>query len=365
MTSDVLNLTRLPPADKLIDVKPNQATATIQAEADLARQILQAEAGAISQIVIDDSFHQAVDLVTRSTDESAGGSLVVSGLGKSGLIGQKLSATFASTGTPSHFLHPAEAMHGDLGRIRESDVVLLLSYTGGTEEVLALAAILRQDGVKTIAMTARPASELGKLATLALPIGDITEACPHKLAPTASTTAMLALGDALALCVSQRRAFGVDDFRKRHPGGSLGRQLMSVVDAMRFKAGQNLPLVTIDQTIQQAYDAAEQTAKATGLRRAGALLVTDHAGKLAGIFTDGDLRRLVFRKPGESVLGEKLKDVMTVNPRHLTNESLVRDAVQLTREFRIDEIPVVDAKGQPLGLIDVQDLMALKVIEGT
>ncbi len=241
----------------------------------------------------------------------------------------------------------------------------MLSYTGGTEEVLALAAILRQDGAQTIAMTARPESELGKLASIALPIGDITEACPHNLAPTASTTAMLALGDALALSVSNRRAFGVDDFRKRHPGGSLGRQLMPVTDAMRFKADQNIPLVTIHQTIQQAYDAAEQTAKATGLRRAGALLVIDDAGKLAGIFTDGDLRRLVFRKPGQSVLDEKLADVMTKNPRHLTSDALVRDAVQLTREFRIDEIPVVDPKGFPLGLIDVQDLMALKVIEGT
>lgn len=333
------------------------------AELAFARQVLTAESDAVAAIALDQAFTAAVDLIVRHTGDPAPGSLVISGLGKSGLIGQKLSATFASTGTPSHFLHPAEAVHGDLGRIRAHDVVLLLSYGGATEEVLSLAAILRQDNVKAIAMVGRPDAELCKLTTTSLCVGDVAEACPHNLAPTASTTAMLALGDALALTCSRRRDFGVSDFRKFHPGGGLGRQLTPVVDVIRFIAGENLPLVPHSATLQEAYDQAEQTARATGLRRAGALVIINEQGQLAGIFTDGDLRRLMFHTRRADFLEAPIGEVMTANPRHLTDAALVRDAVQLTRELRIDEIPIVDAQGKPVGMIDVQDLVALKVIE--
>ena len=344
-------------------------------ELELALQVLKTEAQAVLNLQITESFHAAVDLILARCGHgeelsnvsdaplvaTSSGSLVISGLGKSGLIGAKLSATFASTGTPSHFLHPAEAVHGDLGRIRRQDVVLLLSYGGNTEEVVSLATLLRQDAVPTIAMVSKLDCDLARIATIVLLVGDVTEACPLNLAPTASTTAMLALGDALAMCVSQRREFNVEDFKRFHPGGSLGRQLMPVVEAMRFKVGLNLPLSTKGMTVEQAFASAEQ--KAVDGRRAGALLVVDEHGKLAGIFTDGDLRRLLIRH-GAGAMLKPIGEAMTQRPRRLTESSRVKDAVQMVRQFRIDEIPVVDGNDVPLGLIDVQDLVALKVIEG-
>lgn len=331
-----------------------------ESERDFARAVLDAEADAVRRIALDDAFHDAVDLIT-----GLDGSVVVSGLGKSGLIGQKISATFASTGTSSHFLHPAEAMHGDLGRIRRGDAVLILSYTGNTDEAVALASVLKPDGLPVIALVSQPECDLARLATHVLCIGDVTEACPLNLAPTASTTAMLALGDALALAVSRRRDFGPDDFRKFHPGGGLGRQLTPVTDAMRFLATgdhANLPLIPQTDTVEQAYAHATRDAENRGIRRAGALVIVDEQGGLAGIFTDGDLRRLVFEH--REALARPIAEVMTTKPRHLPATALVRDAVKLIRELRIDEVPVVDSDGRPVGLIDVQDLVALKVIEG-
>ena len=324
-------------------------------QAAFARQVLQTEAAAIQAVPIDDAFHEAVDRILTCT-----GAVVLSGLGKNGPIAQKISATFASTGTPSHFLHPTEAVHGDLGRIRANDVVILLSRSGNTEEIVTLAALLRQDKVPVIGIAARRESDLGRLATLTLAIGDGPEACPHNLAPTASTTAMLALGDALALTVARRRNFGVQDFRRFHPGGSLGRELMPVVQALRLRAGENLPVFSPQTTVEVAFTQAE--AQAPGGRRPGALLIVDEQNHLAGIFTDGDLRRLLIRHGG-AALAMPLADVMTKNPRHLTTQSLVRDAVAMARKHRIDEIPVVDDDRVVVGLLDVQDLMALKVIE--
>ncbi len=332
-----------------------------QRQQTFAKKVLVAEAAAISRIKLDVGFSRAVALILENTGGSLRGSVVVCGLGKSGLIGAKISATLASTGTPSHFLHPTEAMHGDLGRIRRGDVILMLSYTGTTEELVSLATILRQDRVPTIALVGKPECHLATLATVTLPIGDVAEACPLNLAPTASTTAMLALGDALALTVARRRNFGVEDFRKVHPGGGLGKQLLPVTEIMRLKAGENLPVVPATLSVGEALAKAESFAH--GGRRVGAFLVVDAHGKLAGIFTDGDLRRLVLKR-GHDALDQPLRKVMAANPRRLPDTALVRDAVQLAREYRFDEIPVVDAKEKPVGLIDVQDLMALKVIEG-
>lgn len=326
-----------------------------------AQSVLDAEANAIQAISLDASFEQAVELIAKLK-----GSLVVSGLGKSGLIGAKLSATFASTGTPSHVLHPVEAMHGDLGKVRQGDAVLMLSNGGGTEEVLTLAMLLKQDNIPTLAIVGRPNSELGRLADVTLAIGDITEACPHNLAPSASTTAMLALGDALALSVMRQRNFSADDFHKAHPAGGLGKQLMPVTQAMRFKCvgeDANMPLIALGTAMQNAYKTAEQSASDSGLRRAGALLVVDAAGKLAGIVTDGDLRSALINQ-GPDVWTGSIDQVMTKNPTTLSNASLVRDAVKIVRKKRFDEIPVIDEVGRPIGIIDVQDLAALKVIEG-
>ncbi|MEQ9455381.1 MAG: KpsF/GutQ family sugar-phosphate isomerase [Phycisphaeraceae bacterium] len=343
--------------------------------ATLARQVLAAEADAIRAIPLnDDTFNHATELIAtrcssgQETAGGAGGALVVSGLGKSGLIAQKLAATFASTGTPAHFLHPAEAMHGDLGRVRSHDTVLLLSYSGNTDELVNLASILKQDNVPTIAIVGPQNSDLQRLANLTLHVGDITEACPNNLAPTASTTAMLALGDALALAVSQQLAFSPEDFHKVHPGGGLGRQLMPVAEAMRFRTGPdgNLPLIPESTTLADAFAAATEAATRTGVRRAGALLAIHPDGTLAGIFTDGDLRRLLSQHntPDQKILNTPLTNALTRNPTTLNHTQTVRDAVRIMRELRIDEIPVLDNHNKPLGMIDVQDLVALKVIEG-
>ncbi len=323
-----------------------------------ARQVLEAEARAIQRITPGSQFDRAVLLIAQLP-----GALVVSGLGKSGLIGQKLAATFASTGTPSHFLHPVEAMHGDLGKVRRDDAVLLLSYSGNTDELVTLAELLRQDKVPRIALVSRPQCDLARLCDVVLCIGDVTEACPLNLAPTASTTAMLALGDALALAVAHKRCFSADDFHKRHPAGGLGRQLMPVVEAMRFKANVNMALTPRTLTVAQAYGEAQKHADKTGLRRPGALLIVDDDGKLAGIVTDGDLRTALIEQ-GPTVWTGPVSAIMTSDPTTLRDDAMVRDAVRVVREHRFDEIPIVNDEGKPVGLIDVQDLAALKVIEG-
>jgi len=333
-----------------------------QEQLRFARSVLRAEAEAIERIPLDARFESAVSLLLKigSTARPAA-SLVVSGLGKSGLIGRKLAATFASTGTPCHFMHPVEAMHGDLGSVKRGDAVLLLSYSGRSEEIVGLAEVLQQDGAPTLAIVGPDGTPLTRLVEVALPIGDVTEACPHNLAPTASTTAMLSLGDALAMAVSRRRSFGPDDFHKFHPGGGLGKQLLPVRAAMRFKAGENLPLIPEGVSVVEAFDLARPRDKT--LRRAGAILVVDEAGRLAGLFTDGDLRRLIFERKSD-VERTRIGEVMTRTPTTLSQEAKVRDAVHVIREKRIDELPIVDEAGRPVGLIDVQDLVALKVIEG-
>lgn len=323
-----------------------------------ARRVLAAEAEAVERIEVGDSFTRAVSLILELGRRD--GALVVSGVGKSGHIGAKLAATFASTGTTAHFVNPVEAVHGDLGRIRPRDVVLLLSYSGNTDEVVNLAELLKPDGVPMVALVGPSGSDLERLADATLHIGDVAEACPNELAPSSSTTAMLALGDALALTVSDRRRFTAEDFAKFHPGGGLGRQLTPIARAMRFKVGENLTLIPQDTPLPAAFEMA-QPADPT-LRRAGALVVIDGKGKLAGVFTDGDLRRLAFR--GGDALSVPVGDVMTREPKRLRGDAVVRDAVRLMRQTRIDEVPVVNADDRPVGLIDVQDLVALKVIEG-
>ena len=330
------------------------------AEALFIAETLRAEAGAVMRIAerLEASssasaeygtWQNALDLLERCE-----GHVVVAGMGKSGLVGEKISATFSSLGQPSHVLHPAEALHGDLGSVRRQDVALLLSYSGRTEEVVNLAAILRADGIPRIGVSSDHKSELATLCDVHIALGDITEACPLNLAPTASTTAMLAVGDALALALSRRREFKEDDFHKHHPGGMLGAGLRKVTEALRFRVGENLPVVPESATVRAACEATG------GNRRAGAILIVDGQQRLAGIFTDGDLRRLMLKdaRGMERAIGE----VMTPRPQHLTVDDLVRDAVRLVRERRLDEIPVLDHDGRPVGLVDVQDLIAMKVV---
>ncbi len=316
------------------------------AEADAIRRVAARAAGEDAGRWAD-----AVALLDGCT-----GHVMISGMGKSGLIGAKIAATMSSLGLPAHFMHPSEAVHGDLGRLRAGDVAILMSYSGGTEEVVNLAAILRTDGIRRVGISCNHQSHLARLCDVHLAIGDVVEACPLNLAPTASTTAMLAMGDALALAVSRRRNFAADDFHRRHPGGALGAGLKSVTEVLRFRVGETLATVAEDCTVA---DALRSTG---GGRRAGALVVVDAAGRLSGIFTDGDLRRRV-NELGAGLLSKRVAEVMTARPSALSSEALVRDAVQLVRERRLDEIPVVDDDGRPLGLIDVQDLVSMKVID--
>lgn len=312
------------------------------------------EIAAIEQALnhLDDQFDSAVNFLVGCQ-----GNAIVSGVGKSGLIGQKLSATLASTGTPSLFMHATEAMHGDLGRVSRGDVVVLLSNSGTTEEVISLAAVLRQDDVPLIGITASRENHLGRICDAVLCIGPTTEACPYNLAPTASTAAMLALSDALALCVSQSRSFSADDFHRRHPGGSIGKRMLPIHSVLRFQVGKNTAVVNRHTSLRESLKIAEAYP-----RRCGAVLIVDDHQKLCGIITDGDLRRLLV-SDGASVMERTVEDLMTAKPIRVSANDLVKDALQLIREHRLDEIPVIDDNGQPIGVIDVQDLVSLKIID--
>lgn len=332
----------------------------ISAELAFARDVIGEEAAALTGLAsrLDGTLAAALDVLDRCVE--AGGTILVTGLGKSGLIGAKISATLASLGIPSHSVHPAEAAHGDLGRFRASDAVMALSASGETDEVVNLAAIVRQDGLPVVAMVGGvaggTASTLGRLASVTLHLGELEEAGGEAFdAPTTSTTAMLALGDAIALCLARRRNHTPADFAKRHPGGTLGGLLKRVGEILRFRAGENLPLIAEGVSVRAALEAASRVA-----RRPGAMLLVDSAGRLSGIFTDGDLRRLILRDAGE--LERPIGAVMTRTPRTLAESALVRDAVKLVREFRADEIPVVDGAGRPVGVLDVQDLVAMRVV---
>lgn len=329
---------------------------------EFARRVLAEEIAALEACAaqIGPRFAEAVALLTSCAD--AGGTVLVTGLGKSGLIGAKISATLASLGIPSHPVHPAEAAHGDLGRIRPTDTVICLSRSGETDEVVNLAAILRQDGLPIISITGgsaasdRPPSSLERLATVALHLGEFEEAGSGFAAPTCSTTATVALGDALALAAARTRNFGDADFARRHPGGALGGLLRPITEVLRFRTDTNCPPISDATSVIQAVGAAHG-------RRAGAVILVDEAGRLSGILTDADLRRKLTELGQGSWLTEPIARVMTRAPITLPDTSLVRDAVRLTRERRLDEIPIVDAEGRPVGMLDVQDLVAMRLVK--
>ena len=330
------------------------------AELAFGAEVLRAQAEAIGTLAgaLGEEFGAAVDLLERCA--ASGGTVLVTGLGKSGLVGSKIAATLSSLGTPSHPVHPSEAAHGDLGRFRPCDTALALSFSGETDEVVGLAAILRQDGLPIISITGGEAgseNSLTRLSSVSLRLGAITEAGGGDfVAPTSSTTASLALGDALALAVARRRRFTDKDFAKRHPGGALGGLLRPVREVLRFEAGRNLPVVPDDVTVAEALSMAAGPG-----RRPGAIVLTNRTtGAMTGIFTDGDLRRLVLEDA--SALDDPIASRMTRTPRTLGAGALVRDAVTMVREHRQDEIPVVDADGRPVGLLDVQDLIAMRLV---
>lgn len=312
---------------------------------DFAREVLRVESAAISSLVdrLGETFVKAGRLVLDCQ-----GAVVVTGMGKAGLIGRKISATLASTGTPSHFLHPAEAYHGDLGRVTKRDVVLALSNSGETDELTRLLPRVRELGTPIIAITSSAASSLGRLSDVVVEMGRIEEACPNGLAPSASTTALLAVGDALALCVLKARGFDKEQYAFYHPGGELGRKLARVREVMR--TGDRHPVVGEQTPVREAIRLITRA-------RAGAVSIAGADGKLTGIFTDGDLRRLLDRdaQGASRAIGE----VMTRTPTTVGPDRLVADALRLLRERKIDELPVVNEKGEPVGMLDIQDVLGL------
>ena len=313
-----------------------------------AKEILETEIQALRALKdrLDDRFTEAADTIVKCK-----GRVVVTGIGKAGIIGQKISATLASTGTPSYSLHPVEAIHGDLGRIQPEDVLLALSNSGETE-VVQLLPHVKGIGVRVISITGAADSTLAQHSDVVIDIGRITEACPLGLAPTASTTAMLAVGDALALTVAAERRFDKAQYALYHPGGELGRQLLLVQQVMR----------TVDQCAQAPPDMTVKRAlrlitEAPG--RAGAVNVLDAEGRLRGIFTDGDLRRRVQSDTG--FLDQPVEQVMTADPKRIRQTSLATEAANILKRFRIDELPVVDDDGRLVGIVDVQDLLEVGV----
>lgn len=319
-----------------------------------ARQVLEAEATAVRGLVdlVDDNFTRAVRMVLDCQ-----ASVLVTGIGKAGHVARKISATLSSTGTPSHFLSPADSVHGDLGSVRKGDVVLILSASGESDEILRMLSIVKKLAHPVIAITASRSSGLGRFADVVLEIGKIQEACPLRLAPSASTTAMLALGDALALCVMQERKFTAEDFAMFHPAGQLGRKLIKVREAMTFRAGENLPIASDELTVGQVLHEVSSLK-----RRSGAVVLVNAQGKISGIFSDGDLRRIVTDDDG-TALKKPIKSVMTPNPKRIGGEQLASEAMAIFRQYRIDELPVVDEHDRPVGLIDVQDLVVLKMLD--
>ena len=309
-----------------------------------AKEVLEIEAQAIKLLKprLGKSFIQSIELILKCK-----GRVVVSGMGKTGIIAQKFSATLASTGTPSLFLHSAEAIHGDLGKVTSDDVVIILSNSGATEEMKQLLPILKKIGVMIISLTGNSKSILAKYSDVVLDVSVKKEACPLGLAPTASTTAALAMADALAVCLLERKGFKEKDFAFFHPGGAIGRRLLLKVEDL-MRSGKFNPIVGEEKKVSEVLLAITRA-------RAGCATVVDIQGKLKGIFTDGDLRRHL--ESDKNLPSRLISEVMTSKPTVVDKDMLAAQAMRIMQDKRIDEIPVVDKNMRPVGLLDIQDLL--------
>ncbi|MDX1387146.1 MAG: KpsF/GutQ family sugar-phosphate isomerase, partial [bacterium] len=291
------------------------------------------------------TFAEVAEAVVQSQ-----GHLLVTGIGKAGLIGAKISSTFSATGTPSLFLHPVEALHGDLGRVQEQDLVLILSNSGASEEILRLLDPIKTRGAKVIGLTGEEESPLAQEADWVVCFGKVSEASPMALVPSAAISCMQVLGDALALEVMHLRKFSIDEMAVLHPSGSLGKKMLKVEEVMGFRRGENLPVASDTLTVREVLQ------EVSGIkRRCGAVLLVDREDKLSGIFTDGDLRRL-FEKGNEGQLDRTISEFMIKNPKSIPAGAHAAEALEMIHLYRIDEIPVLDSEGRPIGLIDIQDV---------
>lgn len=309
-----------------------------------AKEVLDIESEAVKALKsrVGRQFNRALDLILKTK-----GRVVVSGMGKTGIIAQKFCSTLASTGTPSVFLHSAEAAHGDLGKVTSQDVIIVISNSGSTSEIKQLLPLLKKIGLRIISITGNAKSELARYSDVVLDVSVKKEACPLGLAPTASTTATLAMTDAVAVCLLELRGFKEKDFAFYHPGGTLGRRLLlEVKDIMR--TGKNNPVVYENKKVSEVLLKITQS-------RAGSATVVDKRGKLSGIFTDGDLRRHLETDDG--LPHRKVNEVMTKNPKSVGPHMLAVEAMRIMQDKKIDELPVVDRAGHPIGLLDVQDIL--------
>ncbi|SIP92180.1 KpsF/GutQ family sugar-phosphate isomerase [Solilutibacter tolerans] len=314
-----------------------------------ARRVFDVESAALAAVGarLDGDFTRACQLILATS-----GRVVCTGMGKSGHIARKIAATLASTGTPAFYVHPGEAGHGDLGMITDADIVLALSNSGETDELLTLLPVLARQGNKLIAMTGKPASTLGRQADVHIDASVPAEACPLHLAPTSSTTAALVLGDALAVALLEARGFTADDFARSHPAGSLGRRLLlHIRDVMH--AGEDIPSVPDTATVGDAL--MEMSRK-----RLGMTAVIDADRRLAGLFTDGDLRRTL--DAGTDVRGARIVDVMTSNPKTIDEEALAVEAAQLMEAHKINALLVINADRQVVGALNIHDLLRARVV---
>lgn len=316
---------------------------------DLAREVLGIEAAAVQSLVtrIDESFLHALDVILRCE-----GRVIVSGMGKSGHIARKIAATMSSTGTPAYFVHPGEASHGDLGMITDEDVIIGLSYSGESQELMTIVPVIKRQGAKLISMTGNPKSSLATAADVHLDVHVDKEACPMGLAPTTSTTATLALGDALAMALLDAKGFGAEDFARSHPGGSLGRRLLTHVrDVMR--SGERLPMVGEGATLSDAI--LEISKKGVGMTA-----IVDAERRVLGIYTDGDLRRTLEKKLDFG--STPVRDVMSADPRCIGPDDLAAEAVQMMEQYNISQMLVVDEQHSLVGALNMHDLLHAKVI---
>ncbi len=341
----------LPAKRRIVDTTPDELSGSLQ-RLRFVREVVAKE----GQAVLAAAAQLSIDAV-RAAEMTAecGGCVVVTGIGKAGLVGQKLVSTLASTGSPAHFLHPAEAIHGDLGRVRETDLIWAISNSGRSDEVVRIASFLKTQASGLIVITANEKSPLADEADCVVTIGQHAEACHNALAPTCSTTVMMAVGDSIAMLASRLRNFSPQDFARFHPGGALGRKLAKVNQLMRGLAACRIAADTV--SIREAMVCQSEQG-----RRTGAVMLVDSSGKLTGIFTDSDLARLL-QPDGELELNQPIATRMTKTPTTITSGAPLQDAIALMSRRRISELPVLSRDGRPIGLVDVTDLVTLGEVE--
>ena len=312
---------------------------------DLAKDVLKIEADSILKLIdrIGDNFDKAIELLY-----SCKGRVIITGMGKSGLIGKKIAATLSSTGTPSYFLHPAESTHGDSGIITREDVIIAISNSGETQELLNLLPLIKRFGVPMIGMTGNMSSTLAKASDVVLDIAVEREACPLNKAPTASTTATLAMGDALAVCLLEKRGFSEEDFLIFHPSGALGKGFLYHVKDLMLSDPEKLPIVHENDTFTSVIETISKF-------KLGMAMIVNGSGKLAGVLTDGDIRRTLIKYPDTVSL--LIKDVMTVNPKRISGDEYAASALHLMEKYSITALAVVDSSDMPIGVIHIHDIL--------